>query len=81
MAPGDPLVDAAAPLEVDRRPPGLTGPHGRWLRPSADGIELFNIAKVPVTRYIYRGSKIPSPWAAARHNHARMADAVESPLG
>jgi RNA-directed DNA polymerase len=43
----------------------LTGPHGRWRRPSADGIELFNTAKVPVTRYIYRGSKIPSPWATA----------------
>jgi RNA-directed DNA polymerase len=43
----------------------LTGPHGRWRRPSADGIELFNIAKVPVTRYRYRGSKIPSPWANA----------------
>jgi hypothetical protein len=39
----------------------LTGPHGRWRRPSADGIELFNRAKVPVTRYRYRGSKIPSP--------------------
>jgi RNA-directed DNA polymerase len=43
----------------------LTGPHGRWRRPSADGIELFNLAKVPVTRYRYRGSKIPSPWAIA----------------
>jgi RNA-directed DNA polymerase len=31
----------------------LTGPHGRWRRPSADGIELFNLAKVPVTRYLY----------------------------
>jgi RNA-directed DNA polymerase len=46
----------------------LTGHDGRWRRPSADGIELFNIAKVPVTRYRYRGRKIPSPWA--RHNHA-----------
>ena len=45
----------------------LTGPHGRWLRPAADGIELFNIAKVPVTRYRYRGSKIPSPWAPVNH--------------
>jgi len=45
----------------------LTGPHGRWLRPSADGIELFNIAKVPVTRYRYRGGKIPSPWAPVNH--------------
>ena len=43
----------------------LTGHDGRWRRPSADGIELFNIAKVPVTRYRYRGSKIPSPWAIA----------------
>jgi RNA-directed DNA polymerase len=43
----------------------LTGPHGRWRRPSADGIELFNTAKVTVTRYRYRGSKIPSPWATA----------------
>ncbi len=38
-----------------------TGPNGRWLRPHADGIELFNIAKVPVTRYLYRGSKSPAP--------------------
>jgi len=43
----------------------LTGPHGRWRRPSADGIELFNTAKVPITRYRHRGSKIPSPWAMA----------------
>ncbi len=45
----------------------LAGPHGRWRRPTADGIELFNIAKVPVTRYRYRGSKIPSPWAPVNH--------------
>jgi hypothetical protein len=30
-----------------------------------DGIELF--AKVPVTRYRYRGSKIPSRWAPVNH--------------
>ena len=29
----------------------LAGPNGRWRRPTADGIELFNIASVPVTRY------------------------------
>jgi RNA-directed DNA polymerase len=45
----------------------LTGPTGRWRRPSADGIELFNIASVPVTRYLYRGSKIPSPWTTPNH--------------
>ena len=44
-----------------------TGPHGRWTRPTADGIELFNLAKVPITRYRYRGTKIPNPWVA---NHA-----------
>ena len=26
------------------------------------GTELFHLGKVPVTRYRYRGSKIPSPW-------------------
>ena len=36
-------------------------------RPTADGIELFNLAKVPITRYRYRGTKIPNPWVA---NHA-----------
>jgi Group II intron, maturase-specific domain len=44
--------------EVRRR---LIGPNGRWRRPAADGIELFNIASVPVTRYRYRGSKILTP--------------------
>jgi RNA-directed DNA polymerase len=44
-----------------------TGPNGRWLRPHADGIELLNIAKVPVTRCLYRGSKIPNPWAMPDH--------------
>ncbi|AEA22318.1 RNA-directed DNA polymerase [Pseudonocardia dioxanivorans CB1190] len=39
----------------------LIGPTGRWLPPAADGIELFNMATVPVTRYRYR-SKIPNPW-------------------
>ena len=31
-------------------------------RPSADGLELFNLAKVPITRYRYRGNTIPNPW-------------------
>jgi putative transposase len=45
----------------------LTDHTGRWRRPSADGIELFNIASVPVTRYRYRGNKIPSPWTVPDH--------------
>jgi RNA-directed DNA polymerase len=50
--------------DVRRR---LTDHTGRWRRPSADGIELFNIAKVPITRYRYRGNKIPNPWIVANH--------------
>ncbi|WP_101376767.1 group II intron reverse transcriptase/maturase [Saccharopolyspora spinosa] len=50
--------------DVRRR---LTGPNGRWRRPAADGIELFNIASVPVTRYRYRGIKIPNPWITPDH--------------
>ncbi len=66
MAPGDQLVDAAAPLDVERRAPPTHRPDGRWRRPAADGIELFNIASVPVTRYCYRGIKIPNPLDSAQ---------------
>ena len=34
-------------------------------RPTQHGIELFNPATVTVTRYRYRGTKIPNPWTAA----------------
>ncbi|MFD8788118.1 group II intron reverse transcriptase/maturase [Kitasatospora sp. NPDC059599] len=44
----------------------------RWLRTPQgwgaicmEGIELFNLATVPVTRYRYRGNSIPSPWPDA----------------
>lgn len=50
--------------DVHRR---FTDHTGRWSRPAADGIELFNIASVPVTRYRYRGSKIPNPWTTPNH--------------
>jgi RNA-directed DNA polymerase len=55
-----------------------TGPNGRWLRPAADGIELFKLASVPVTRYLYRGSKIPNPWGHARPRLTAVT--AESPL-
>jgi RNA-directed DNA polymerase len=48
--------------DVRRR---LTGPTGRWQAITASGIELRKIAKIPVTRYRYRGNTIPSPWTAA----------------
>jgi len=40
----------------------FTTPDGRWRPITADGIELFNLASVPVTRYRYRGNTIPTPW-------------------
>jgi RNA-directed DNA polymerase len=39
----------------------LTAASGRW-QISADGVEFFRIAKVTVSRYTYRGNKIPAPW-------------------
>jgi RNA-directed DNA polymerase len=33
-------------------------------RPTQEGISLFNPATVTVTRYRYRGTKIPLPWTA-----------------
>jgi RNA-directed DNA polymerase len=43
----------------------LTDPTGRWRSISADGIELFNAATIPIRRYRYRGNTMPSPWADA----------------
>jgi RNA-directed DNA polymerase len=51
--------------DVRRR---FTTPTGRWLRPSADGIELFNIASVAIKRYRYRGNTIPNPWNQLNHS-------------
>jgi RNA-directed DNA polymerase len=42
----------------------LTDPTGRWLPITAGEIELQKIAAIPVTRYRYRGTKIPVPWAS-----------------
>jgi RNA-directed DNA polymerase len=41
----------------------FTTPTGRWLPITAGEIEMQRIAAIPVTRYRYRGTKIPSPWA------------------
>ncbi|WP_201851527.1 group II intron reverse transcriptase/maturase [Myceligenerans indicum] len=40
----------------------LTDYTGRWHPITADGVELFNPAAATVTRYRYRGYKIPTPW-------------------
>jgi len=48
-----------------RRP--QTTADGHW-RPITDGrTELRRIDAIPVTRYRYRGSKIPSPWPLPEH--------------
>ena len=43
----------------------LIGRNGRWRMPSVDGVELFNLGRVPTARYRYRGNKIPNPWTVA----------------
>ncbi|MFD4263427.1 hypothetical protein ACFWR9_38930, partial [Streptomyces sp. NPDC058534] len=45
----------------------LTDHTGRWQMPSSDGVELFNLGRVPTERYRYRGNKIPNPWTLANH--------------
>jgi RNA-directed DNA polymerase len=37
---------------------------GRWLPITAGETRLQPISEIPVTRYRYRGSQIPGPWAA-----------------
>jgi RNA-directed DNA polymerase len=41
----------------------LTDHTGRRKPITADGIELFNPASIPIIRYRYRGNTIPNPWA------------------
>ena len=38
------------------------GSSGQRKPVTADGMELFHLKAVPVTRYRYRGSTIPGPW-------------------
>ena len=45
--------------DVRRR---FTTPTGQWLPVTAGEIKLKRIAAIPIVRYRYRGSKIPSPW-------------------
>jgi RNA-directed DNA polymerase len=44
-----------------------TTPEGRWIPITGGRTELRRIDAVPVTRYRYRGSKIPSPWPLPEH--------------
>jgi RNA-directed DNA polymerase len=50
--------------DVRRR---LTTPEGHWLPITSGQTELQRIAAIPVTRYRYRGGKIPSPWPRPEH--------------
>jgi RNA-directed DNA polymerase len=42
----------------------LTTATGQW-QIAADGVTFFRIERVAVSRYAYRGNKIPSPWPTA----------------
>jgi hypothetical protein len=53
-----------------------TTPAGRW-QIASDGIEYFRIQGVTVSRYTYRGNKIPTPWQPRTR---LTTDTVESPL-
>jgi RNA-directed DNA polymerase len=44
-----------------------TAPDGHWLPITGGTTELRRIDAIPVTRYRYRGSKIPSPWPLPEH--------------
>jgi RNA-directed DNA polymerase len=37
---------------------------GRWVI-AAGGVEYFRLQSVTVSRYAYRGNKIPNPWSPA----------------
>ncbi len=62
--------------DVRRR---FTTPDGRWKPIAVDGIELFNLEKVPVTRCRYRGNTIPTPWETLPDQRLTAAT-VESPV-
>jgi RNA-directed DNA polymerase len=51
-------------MDIRRR---FTTATGRWLPISAGEIELRGISAIPVTRYRWRGSKIPNPWIPTVH--------------
>jgi RNA-directed DNA polymerase len=36
-------------------------------RPEQDGVALFNPATIPIVRYRYRGSAIPTPWTQSEN--------------
>jgi RNA-directed DNA polymerase len=42
----------------------FTTPTGKWIPINADGIEYRRIAAIPVTRYRWRATMIPTPWPA-----------------
>ena len=46
-----------------QRPPSRR-PNEAWVVRDADGIALYNVGEVAVTRYRYRSARIPSPWPA-----------------
>ncbi|MEV0733388.1 group II intron reverse transcriptase/maturase [Polymorphospora sp. NPDC050346] len=43
----------------------LRDPRGHWKPIQLEGVRLFNLGSVSITRYRYRGNSIPSPWPDA----------------
>jgi RNA-directed DNA polymerase len=43
----------------------LRDPNGRWKSIELEGITLFDLGRVSITRYRYRGNSIPTPWPDA----------------
>jgi RNA-directed DNA polymerase len=43
----------------------LRDPNGRWKPIELEGIKLFDLGRVSITRYRYRGNSIPTPWPDA----------------
>ena len=58
----DPHAAGTAPLEVGTSAAGSPPPTGGGYRSRRTGSSTSGIEAVPVTRYRYRGNKIPNPW-------------------
>jgi RNA-directed DNA polymerase len=61
LVEADPDAADTPPLELGSAPRHLATAEGRW-QIAADGVEFFRIEGVTVSRYAYRGNKIPTPW-------------------
>ncbi len=71
------MVCAPAPLELDRSARHLIDHTGRWRMPSSDGIELFNLGRVPTAIPVPRHQ---DPKSLDPGQPRLTAETVESPV-